>query len=250
MGEKYYFPFRTGQNLWEGFLELLFPLPVTCLVCGEGLEQETRKQPCDKCRSRVIKIRSPFCPKCGRHYRGEGRCLECRGSKMLFESAQAVGLYAGVLRECIHLFKYKKELALLPFFQDLMFEKLSRGAPSIDYVLPVPLHKKRETKRGFNQAELLAKKVSLFLNKPMLTGVLRRSRETESLSSLNHKERREVIRGAFSVKSGCNKTIGSRVLLVDDVYTSGITLSECSRTLAGSGVERVYGLTLAIVAKE
>jgi ComF family protein len=150
------------------------------------------------------------------------------------------------LRRVVHSFKYGRKVSLGKPLGRLM----ARGCEEfvnecrVDLIIPVPLHSKRLRWRGFNQSALLARQVSRAYGLPMEPFVLMRDKETLPQTQLSEEERRKNVRGAFSVRAaGALK--GKTLLLVDDVYTSGATLNECSRVLMRAGADKVYILTLA-----
>jgi len=174
----------------------------------------------------------------------EGRCALCRAGARGFDAAYCFGFYEGPLRELIHLLKYDgmKPLA------GLLGEYLSRALPldeKFDAVVPMPLHWRRRFERGFNQAALLAKHLARRRRIPLLNAV-RRIRATQTQTGLTNAKRRENVRGAFRARRG-QPLKGLRVLLVDDVMTTGATASACAAVLKRAGARSVTLLTLARV---
>jgi ComF family protein len=163
-----------------------------------------------------------------------------------FTMARALGAYEGSLREAIHRWKYEGKTYLTPFFAEWMEEGLNRhwGPHSLDLLIPVPLHTQRLRERGFNQALLLVKELSRRTGIPYRKTILQKKKPTIPQVNLSGTEREKGLRGAFQV-IGKEELLGKSVLLVDDVYTTGATVNECSKVLLRGGAERVNVLTLA-----
>jgi ComF family protein len=238
-------------------LNLLYP--ATCHICN----QKTSDHFCPTCWDKIGFLKPPFCPKCGRPFASESSllyspdhlCSECKSTKTYFDKAMAIGPYDGTLAEAIHLFKYngKKGLGLplgrimidyIKSNPSLFPLELAERSPLT--ILPVPLHPKRLREREFNQSLLLAKEISKTLKIPLIKDNLQRIRWTRPQIELKGEERLKNVKGAFSLKDP--KTIeGKSLLLIDDVYTTGATVRECSKVLKKAGAEKVYVFTLARV---
>jgi ComF family protein len=197
-----------------------------------------------------VSIASPFCSKCGLPFvsrEGDDHtCSECLSEKRYFGIARASGVYEGTLMEALHRFKYTKKTALSKPLSFLAAQTFSRfwDGHGIGLVVPVPLQIRRLRERGFNQAVLLAKGVGRLGDMPVDPFVLVRTRWTEPQTSLSRKERKKNLKGAFAVRKPENVR-GKKVLLVDDVYTTGSTVNECSRVLLRAGAHSVDVLTVA-----
>jgi ComF family protein len=151
-------------------------------------------------------------------------------------------LFTDALRDIIHHLKYADRVSLAKPLGDMLKECLEREPFTGELVIPVPLHRSRERRRGFNQATLLAKR----LGRPMATRLLRRRKDTPSQTGLTRSERKRNLASAFEALGDVTGT----VIVVDDVYTTGSTLNEIARTLKHAGAERVEALTVARVAKD
>ena len=253
-------PFLKG--LWEASLRAIFP--PRCLVCNthyvcESSTDQSKSDPvsditvsyfCDACQKGLTPIASPFCLKCGLPFvsqEGEDHnCSECLVETRYFRKARAYGVYEGDLMEAIHLLKYHKKTSLSQPLSDLarktFFQFWDRD--SIDFFASVPLHVKRLRERGFNQAHLLVRNWAKDEGIPVDGLTLSRSCWTEPQTNLSRSERRRNINGAFSI-SHPERIKGRKILLVDDVYTTGATVNECARVLMKAGAEFVDVLTLA-----
>ena len=164
--------------------------------------------------------------------------------------ARALGAYQGSLQEAIHRWKYEGKTYLTSFFAKWMTEALNRywDADSFDLLIPVPLHARRLRERGFNQVLLLVKEISSRTGIPYGKTILQKKKPTLPQVTLSGMERERGVRGAFHVirREGL---MGRSVLLVDDVYTTGATVNECSKVLRRGGAKRVDVLTLAHAIK-
>ncbi len=175
---------------------------------------------------------------------GDGLCTICRQSQVSFDAAYSFGSFEDSLQQFIHLFKYGKVESLAGPLSRLMLRALPREG-NFDLVMAMPMHWRKQWERGFNQAELLAIPVAKRFGLKLATN-LRRKRYTKSQAGLDEQERRENLKGSFSVRRP-EQIAGKRILLVDDVFTTGTTLRTAADQLKGSGAAHVSVLTLARV---
>jgi ComF family protein len=260
------------------FKEVLFPSK--CLGCGSffhpSADPAQRENPsavayemetvtfekvmapflCSSCICKFLPVESPLCPVCGFVFESrEGSdhvCGNCIKQSRHFGKARALGLYDKTLMEVIHSFKYKEKLQLARPLEELLFSVFVKhwNIDDFDLVVPVPLHLKRFRSRGFNQSYLIVKDWPEIAGKlrpvnfEIGNGALSRTAWTQPQTGLGRKERMENIKGAFSVGDE-SKVAGKRVLLVDDVYTTGATVDECAGAILEGGAASVEVLTLA-----
>jgi ComF family protein len=235
------------RSLFEKLLQFL--LPSQCYCCGRFLE-EGQRGVCPDCHSEIRWIEPPFCSICGTPFVSSEienhPCGPCVTKKRYFRVARALGFYQGPLREAIHRWKYEGKTYLTPLFAGWLSEGLHRYWNDIpfDLLIPVPLHSSRLRKRGFNQALLLVKELSHRTGIPYLKRALRKRTPTLPQVNLNGPEREKGVRGSFQTDER-DQLQGKSVLLIDDVYTTGATVNECSRVLVAGGAKEVYVLTLA-----
>jgi ComF family protein len=194
-----------------------------------------------------------FCTSCGTPFQNrfpldeQGRCALCRAGLRGFDAACCFGAYEGVLRELIHIYKYGKVRTLARPLSGLLVRALARDE-RYDLVTPVPLHWSRRWSRGFNQSDLLAREVTRRTGIPFAR-TLRRARVTAAQAGLSNTARRRNVASAFE----CRRLLGSaafegkRILLIDDVMTTGSTAAACARELRKAGAARITLLTLARV---
>jgi ComF family protein len=230
-----------------------FFLPPQCPCCEKFLE-EGQQGFCSNCLSEIRWIEPPFCSICGIPFISKEvenhPCGACVTHRKYFTMARALGAYEGSLQEAIHRWKYEGKTYLTPFFAEWMEEGLNRhwGPHSLDLLIPAPLHPQRLKERGFNQALLLVKELSRRTGIPYRKTILQKKKPTIPQVNLSGTEREKGLRGAFQV-IGKEELLGKSVLLVDDVYTTGATVNECSKVLLRGGAERVNVLTLAHAVK-
>lgn len=170
-----------------------------------------------------------------------GRCALCRLGLQGFDAVYSYGSYEGTLRELVHLFKYSGMRPLSRTFGRFLTQALPRET-SFDVIVPMPLHWLKQWQRGFNQADLLAREIGKKWGVPV-RNVIRRKRATSPQAGLTNAKRRANVRGAFKIARGDLQ--GRRVLLVDDVVTTGATASACARVLKRAGAAHVALLALA-----
>ena len=226
-----------------------FFLPPQCPCCGEFLE-EGQQGFCSNCLSEIRWIEPPFCSVCGIPFiSGEVEshpCGACVIHRKYFTMARALGAFDGSLQTAIHRWKYEGKTYLTPFFAEWMAEGVNRywEPNSLGLLIPVPLHPQRLRERGFNQALLLAKELSRRTGIPSSHAILKKKKPTIPQVNLSGVEREKGLRGIFHVIEK-GELSGMSVLLVDDVYTTGATVNECSKVLLRGGAESVNVLTLA-----
>jgi len=168
-------------------------------------------------------------------------CRSCRRSPLQIDGIRAVSLHQGALRRAIHGLKYRRQRALVLPLAGLLRQYLEAHPLPADILVPVPLHPSRLRERGFNQAALLARAIAT-PELPVVEGCLQRIRPTKTQMTLGHEERKRNVAGAFVCLD--NSVRGRRVLLIDDVCTTGATLEACAIALREAGAIGVWGLTL------
>lgn len=233
---------RSLQWLQGALLDLLFPpVCVACRTPGAAV--------CAACAQAVEPIGATFCVCCGRPQRFHVRqCADCQlqGATAL-QGVRIAARYTSPLREMIHAFKYEQQPELaLPLARYLVAlvqtEPWQSVFPSIDGVVPVPLYRERYQERGYNQAELLASAFCRSVQYPLYSAWLVRQRSTHSQVGLTAAERQQNVQDAFVA---ANTVLGKRILLIDDVYTTGATMRACAQAAVDAGAIAVYGLALA-----
>ena len=222
-------------------LDLFFP--ADCKTCKETLRWN-ENYICKSCFDKIEPLKPPLCGKCGRHIDGGIICFSCKSRRIYFEKAKSYGEFSGVLKEAIHLLKYDKKLILVDKLANLMDGIVDLFEGEFHYLVAVPIHKKKQRKRGFNQTELLSDKISKMRGIPILSG-LTKEIDTPHQVGLDYSERMQNVKGSFRWKGNKKQIEGKRLLLIDDVMTTGSTVNECSNVLMAEGAEVVCILTLA-----
>lgn len=234
------------KKLFKVYLDLIFP-PL-CVVCkGKDINFL-----CEKCKKSIEFIKDNFCYLCGDKAQGKitprATCGKCRQERIYFTQGRSVARYSGTLKEIIHKFKYHQKKYLAKVLGNLMVDYLKDDfwidIKNVDIIIPIPLHRKRERERGFNQSELLGKNIASYFKIEILSNVLFRTKETRPQFFLRERERKENIKNAFTLK---NEEIikNKNILLIDDIYTTGSTLREASKTIKKAKTKNIYCLTLA-----
>jgi len=232
----------------KALLDVVFP--PRCHACKTFIPGAGDLHICATCLDACTLIGSPLCKICGIPFRTEGGddhlCGGCITAPPRFTAARAAALFSGPMREMIHRLKYNRRVQLcrpLGLFAGERLLPFARAAAA-DLIIPVPLHVKRLRQRTFNQAVLLAEVLARQWRLPVSRGNLRRTRWTEPQINLSAAERVANVRGAFSV-SDPSLLCGKRIILVDDVYTTGSTVAECARILFKADAAKVYVVTIA-----
>ncbi|MCP5002604.1 MAG: ComF family protein [Planctomycetes bacterium] len=242
------FGLKVLQNTFAGLLDLLYP--GICFGCNRHFS-EGSAHICRMCLNCIKDDGTERCYKCGLEL-GLGvvsstrGCSECKRNNLRFERGIFVSGYTGSLKELIKHYKYHKHEFLAKPLADLLINKLENEGiiSEIDLIVPVPLHWRRKLTRGFNQSELFAKRISRTFHIPISVNNLYYCKNTLSQTQLSRTERNKNVSGAFDVrKPGLFSK--KHILLIDDVLTTGITASECARTLDKAGAEKVFLLALA-----
>jgi ComF family protein len=235
------------KPFFSAALDVLFP-PL-CHVCRKFIPAAGDLHICPDCRELMPPIVAPLCTVCGIPFIGSGSdhvCGSCCTSVPRFDAARAALAYEGASRDLIHSFKYRNKTHLRRPLALLTMERLSEFIYSRqpDLIMAVPLHRKKLSSRGFNQAILLGEIFSQRLNIPLDRRNLRRIRWTEPQVNLAAVDRRTNVKGAFLIHDSV-LVKDRRILLVDDVLTTGSTVEECSRVLKASGAADVTVITVA-----
>ncbi|MBI5696552.1 MAG: ComF family protein, partial [Nitrospirae bacterium] len=203
---------------------------------------------CGPCGDMVRPYDGPRCGVCGRHFpdgSGSGHtCYDCTKKPPVFEAARAKLAYDGPVREAIRLYKYGRIRKLRSYLGGFMEDGARDWFPDSDVVCAVPLHRRRLRDRGFNQSLFLAESAALAVGARLSLDGLARVRYTAPQVGMGHAERLANVKGAFEVARP-GEFAGARVLLVDDVYTTGATVNECARVLMKAGAASVRVLTVA-----
>lgn len=229
------------SKIYHFFLDLIYPK--YCVGCGkEGTWL------CQKCSNKIIVIKKPFCPSCNRLTPRGQFCSRCRKKTYLTGAIISAYYKEGSLKEAIHTFKYDGIFDLASDLGQIMIKALNIRKICGNYILiPVPLYKTRLAQRGFNQAELLTKFIINHRSGfKLIKNKLKRIRASEHQVNLGREERIKNVTGQFEWFGDHKDLKGKKIILVDDIYTTGATLNECAKILRKkTGVKEVWGLVVA-----
>ena len=229
----------------ENLLSFVFPL--SCEICGEMLPAGEAKGVCENCRKSIPRIPAPHCPKCGRFSSEFAQdCQACRKDRFNFRRIYAAVYYDGHAKKLLRTLKFERRKILANTFLEILKEYAMENIPKRpwDEIVPVPMHRKGLFERGFNQADLLAKGVSKIFEKPLFCGVLVSDNRRLPQSKLGKTDRKENVQGVFSLARGAD-VAGKRILLVDDILTTGQTASQCAKVMKDAGAASVDVLVAA-----
>lgn len=226
-----------ASRLTKWSLDLLFPR--WCLGCGKEGDYF-----CPACEGTLTQIAPPLCPRCGCPEPGGKLCPACARESPALDGIRAPFRFEGLAREAVHQLKYRNLRVLAEPLARFLHRFLQSNPVPGEVLVPVPVHARRLRERGYNQSELLARELGRLAGLPVVTGSLVRSRfATPQASSASVRERRQNVTGAFACRD--ERLKGRRVLLIDDVATSGATLGAAAEALKEMGAGSVWGLVLA-----
>ncbi len=237
--------FQTWINVSLGFL-----YPEICQLCGEQRATAKEGYVCRRCWSNVRFIKPPFCERCGLPFEGDlttpFECANCCEMELHFRAARSAVVARGAVREIIHRSTYQRARWFEPFLAGLL---LREAVPALrgqqwDLIVPVPLHPLKQREREFNQAERLAARLGAAAKIRVNKKLLRRVVFTNTQTRLTRPQRAANMRGAFAMRNGA-RLDGERVILVDDVFTTGATTSACAQALLAAGAGDVCVWTVA-----
>ena len=234
------------KKIKNTFLDILYPRH--CPVCHHIPENRGQKI-CGGCKERLKPVNGPRCYKCSKplHDPGQEYCENCRSRSHLFEQGIGIFPYSTLLQESLYRLKYGKRQEYGTFYGELaaFYARKQIEKWQIQRIIPIPLHRKRMEKRGYNQAEIIAEALGKRLNLPVKKKQLKRKINTKPQKDLDPIQRRANMRGAFITKSDLQ---GENILLIDDIYTTGTTIDEAAGALKKAGAGGVYFLVIAIGA--
>lgn len=235
------------KGMWAlGDAVLDFVYPARCALCGAPLGDEERVV-CERCWGKVQIIDGPHCRRCGSPLEAAAaRCDHCAERAFRFHRGRVLSSFDETVQALIHLLKYKGKRSVGRRLGRMLGEVLASEdvMEDVDLIAPVPLHRSREKERGYNQSLLLATEIGRCLGVPVEKRILIRARRTASQTKLSAEERVKNVSGAFRVLHAESIT-GMRILLVDDVLTTGATLNACTEALTEAGAEGVCVATVA-----
>ena len=223
--------------------------PASCLVCHATLASRQDLHLCPRCLADFSLIQPPYCRCCGQIFpdtAGSNHlCSVCLTTPYYFSKARAILAYKEPAASLVHSFKYGGQTTAFSTFRELWQQTgLKNDLDRPDVIIPVPLHVKRLQERGFNQALLLAEILFDDQREKIRPNILKRQINTPHQTTLSGKARRQNLKNAF-IFTGKERLKGKKIVLIDDVFTTGSTLNECSRVLSKAGANDIQVITLA-----
>lgn len=264
---------RKECKFFDKVMEALFPSKLYCIYCGSLIDKTRNYAICDNCIHNIHWAESRTCAKCGKilHYTNcHDLCYDCRRMERNFDKGYTCALYDEYTRSILSDFKFNSKDYLGIVIGDVLADRMRMEDEAIDIVTSVPIHSSRMVSRGYNQAEIMARRFTRLLktsgkntedvcktdiadvNVCGLQGnsqyreLLKRCRKTAAMKALDVAERRSNVENAFELKAENRSRIaGKNIAIVDDIFTTGSTLDECSRLLKAGGAARVIVITFA-----
>lgn len=240
---------RFGPQYAQTMLDFLFP--AECAACHNFAGDQRIVVFCQSCWNTIRLLPSNGCEQCGKPFAAAAfagfLCGDCRAFPPAYDRVLSAAMYDGVMKEAIHQFKFSRRFRLGKPLAHLLMAQLDGRLDYSAYhaILPVPLHRSRSKQRGYNQAEILAKEIATTRRLALMTQNLVRARHTAAQWQFNSKrERLKNVKGAFQLRNP-EQICGKRLLLIDDIFTTGSTANECAKTLKHAGAEAVVVLTVS-----
>jgi ComF family protein len=231
-------------KILDELAELLVPEKNLCYICNYRDEYIGESHICKSCNTELERLKGLLCSKCSKPLDHDSYlCDECLLRVKSFERAIAPLEYTGLVKKLVREYKYGGKSYLYKFFGHMIVESLEEEKiEGFDAIVPVPLHKSKLRTRGYNQSELIAKYISLKIGSPVLKLIIR-TKKTVPQSSLTGEKRWMNVKDAFEYSEKPGRV--SRILLVDDIYTTGATLNACASILQENGTNQIWCVTIA-----
>ena len=236
---------KTILRKWkEGLLAIFFPR--CCPVCDEVIPYGW--QICKDCERKISFIEEPVCKKCGKQLGNERQeyCGDCIRKKHCFLQGKAIFSYRKEMKRSIYRFKYANKREYADYFAKVAVWKYGDWIRrrEIEAIVPIPMFRRKKRHRGYNQAEIFAKALSRELDMPVESRLVYRVKNTVPQKELNNRQRKDNLKGAFQVRTNIVKY--RKILLVDDIYTTGATMDAVGEVLKTAGIEEIYFLCICI----
>ncbi len=238
------------NEIKESILDIVYPL--RCPICDEILVQKSflpgapRIKIHEKCMKKITTINEPMCIKCGHQLLDEGLeyCSDCKKISHIFNQGKSLFVYKNEMVKSMYSFKYSNKREYAKFYAEYTYKKYNQWLQRIqpDVIIPVPMHSKKIKKRGYNQSEIYARELSRLTGIPVDNKSLKRVVNTKPLKELTTQQRKNMLKKSFYSENLFNKY--KKILLVDDIYTTGSTMDVISEELKIKGIERVYCLSI------
>lgn len=233
------------KNLTNKFLDTLFPENLKCIFCDDEINESAVNLTCPVCFEKLPRIENA-CLKCGtsQDFKDTPICFNCKSHNHDFEMARSPFIYQDNILQLVHKFKYDSGAYLAKPMAMFMAETYATMGVDVDFIAYVPLTKTKESERGYNQAELLAKQVSSLVQIP-LVNLFEKVKDSKTQTALNTASRKENVKDCFKLTSEKRKAKNKSILIIDDVITTGATTSELSKIAKKGGIKSCFVLTFA-----
>ncbi|MGL5346714.1 MAG: ComF family protein [Peptostreptococcaceae bacterium] len=241
--------YKLIKEVLDTILEFIYPENISCILCDRPIQKNNTYSMCKECFTNIHFILDG-CVKCGKpivNYSLEQQSIDgcgyCQNKTFYFDKAVSCLEYDNLSKEIIFKFKYSNQTYMSKYIALIMKEKLELENLKFDYILYVPLHKRRQNKRGFNQSQKIAKNLGKLIEVPVID-VLVRKEYTKRLFKLKKSERQKELKNAFILKHNIYELKNKNILLVDDIFTTGTTVNEISKMLKLDGINKVFVLSM------
>ena len=248
------------RKTWNGLLDLVYPPSLYCISCGKIIDDSRTYSLCNECMEAVSWIPERHCEKCGRPLSGNDPgsvCFGCAGREasarpFSFDKGHACAVYGAAAQSMIFALKYGGRSDIGDILGEILYDRMAAeyGSGALkdmyDYVIPVPVHRDRKEKRGYNHADIIGKSFAAKAGISCEPNIMIRTKVTVPMKGLSPEQRSANIRGAFEVRKHRRPMIeGSSLLIVDDIFTTGSTIDEMARVLREAGAARVDFIAFA-----
>ncbi len=235
------------KSIIDALLQVLYPKP--CVVCDKVLLKIEKEMGfCKECRKKIKLAGKVVCLKCGTPIKDERAelCENCARTKRQFTQVKALYQYTSDMKESMYRFKYGNRRCYAKTFANHSIHYYGDWIKDnkIEAIIPVPMYKEKERRRGYNQASVFAKELGKVTGLPVETEIIRRNKDTVAMKQLNALKRKKNLLKAFSLQN--NVVQFRKVLIVDDIYTTGTTMDEVAKVLKEGGVDEIFGLSVCI----
>lgn len=233
------------ERIKQALLDAIFPDDCNCIVCGKEIARGHKYCMCEDCIKTFPFNNGRICVRCGAPMDNEANyCLECQNHPKNFDFARSSLVYEGEAQRLVLNMKFHNKRWLAKYFAEMLCDTYSENKLDAEVIVPVPISSERLKERGYNQSELVAKWLAKMLDLPLVTDAIVKFKDNKRQSNLSVSQRRDNVLGAYKIVNR-ESVKGLRVLLVDDILTTGSTMSEVSRKLKIAGAKAVYGMAIA-----
>ncbi|AOT70033.1 ComF family protein [Geosporobacter ferrireducens] len=240
--------YKSLWNLVDGLLDFVYPRNIECILCRDPIEKKEKYAICASCKKKIHFAEEKTCKKCGKPleelYLPE-LCHDCMMTKHFFTRSYTCVVYDEEIKTLLYRLKYGKQRYLAYHMAEMMTAKIKeKELEQMHWIIPVPLHTAKKRQREFNQSEIISQYISRQTGWPMDEKNLIRIKDTATQNKLSREERKINMKNAFQILKP-EKIKAKKILLVDDIYTTGSTLNSCSKELLRAGALDIYAITFA-----